>query len=90
MFSNLFEALSVVGHDEDWEGVASPEFCPTHAPPGSEEKIEVLRERVRRGLPLWHPEDETQCRKAGGVRMDSQCRIRVIRAKYARKGVHDD
>ena len=30
---------------------------PTQALPGSVEKIIVLRERVRLGLELWHPED---------------------------------
>lgn len=30
---------------------------PTSAKPGSEEKVAVLADRVRRGLPLWHPRD---------------------------------
>ncbi len=30
---------------------------PTDALPGSEEKIRVLAERARLGLPLWHPLD---------------------------------
>lgn len=30
---------------------------PTAAMPGSQEKLEVLAERLRQGLPLWHPED---------------------------------
>ena len=29
----------------------------TGHPPGSEGKIEVLRRRVERGEPLWHPHD---------------------------------
>ena len=32
-------------------------FCPTKALPGTQEKLDVLAERVRLGLPLWHPED---------------------------------
>lgn len=32
-------------------------FKPTEALPGSHEKLEILCERVRSGLPLWHPED---------------------------------
>jgi hypothetical protein len=33
------------------------EFASTEAMPGSHEKLEVLSERVSRGLPLWHPRD---------------------------------
>lgn len=39
------------------EGAAGlPE--PTHALPGSPEKVEVLCARVEAGLALWHPADE--------------------------------
>ena len=30
---------------------------PTAAPPGSREKLEVIRLRVERGEELWHPKD---------------------------------
>lgn len=33
------------------------EFRATDAVPGTAEKLHVLAERVRRGLPLWHPSD---------------------------------
>jgi hypothetical protein len=29
--------------------------------PGSREKIDVLAERARRGLPLWHRSDRVDC-----------------------------
>lgn len=29
----------------------------TEALPGSTEKLEILAERLRSGLPLWHPSD---------------------------------
>lgn len=32
------------------------DFAPTSIPPGSD-KIDVLRDRVEQGLPLWHPDD---------------------------------
>ena len=32
-------------------------FEATRALPGSEDKLEILAERVQRGLPLWHPHD---------------------------------
>jgi hypothetical protein len=33
------------------------EFGATEALPGSNEKLEVLAQRVAKGLPLWHPAD---------------------------------
>jgi hypothetical protein len=39
--------------------VDSREFDSTPAPPGSDEKLAILAERVRLGLPLWHPRDRT-------------------------------
>lgn len=32
-------------------------FDSTSALPGSGKKLEVLADRIRSGLPLWHPED---------------------------------
>lgn len=32
-------------------------FTPTSLPPGSVEKVELLRERHEAGQPLWHPAD---------------------------------
>jgi hypothetical protein len=32
-------------------------FDSTQALPGSDEKLSILAERVRLGLPLWHPSD---------------------------------
>jgi len=32
-------------------------FDSTSALPGTDKKLEVLAERIRNGLPLWHPED---------------------------------
>lgn len=29
----------------------------TRALPGTEEKVDILSERLQQGLPLWHPED---------------------------------
>ncbi|MCB0335973.1 MAG: hypothetical protein KDD62_06690, partial [Bdellovibrionales bacterium] len=55
---NVFDAISKVGHDIDftperYEG----DFEPTDAPAGSQEKIEILRQRIDKGMPLWHPDD---------------------------------
>ena len=54
---NVFEAILQYGHDEDFAPHADEEFESTDAPAGSRSKLDVLAERVRRGEPLWHPED---------------------------------
>ncbi|MBX3422231.1 MAG: hypothetical protein KF752_11810 [Pirellulaceae bacterium] len=47
----------------DWEpgcrGREHKDFQPSQYLPGSIGKIEVLAERVAKGLPLWHPRDMT-------------------------------
>lgn len=36
-------------------------FSKTDAAPGTAAKIEVLRDRASRRLPLWHPQDRRDC-----------------------------
>jgi len=47
--------------DGEWnyepEQQASEEVEATKALPGTTEKLDVLAERLRQGLPLWHPRD---------------------------------
>ncbi|MFM7250262.1 MAG: hypothetical protein ACKO5R_10210 [Planctomycetaceae bacterium] len=57
---NVFEIIELYGHDENFEPQATPEFIPTRAPAGSREKLDILAERIQRGMPLWHPEDSTE------------------------------
>jgi hypothetical protein len=54
---NVFDAILECGHDEDFVPAETEEWVSTEAPAGSREKIELLAERVRKGLPLWHPSD---------------------------------
>ena len=54
---NVFEAILKYGHDEDFVPDTNGEFLPTEAPAGSRRKLDILAERVERGVPLWHPED---------------------------------
>ena len=54
---NVFEAILKYGHDEDFAPSTSEDFHSTDAPAGSKTKLDVMAERVRRGEPLWHPED---------------------------------
>lgn len=55
--SNVFEAILKYGHDEDFRPLEDEQFQPTNAPAGSDDKIELLRQRVQSGQPLWHGED---------------------------------
>jgi len=54
---NVFEAILECGHDEDFVPAATDEFAATDAPAGSRAKIDVLAERIRKGMPLWHADD---------------------------------
>jgi hypothetical protein len=54
---NVFEAILECGHDEEFVPVETEDFVPTDAPAGSRKKLQILAERVKKGLPLWHPED---------------------------------
>ncbi len=54
---NVFEFILKFGHDEDFLPDDSRDFGPTDAPAGSDEKIEVLRNRIVLGQPLWHSDD---------------------------------
>ncbi len=55
--NNVFEAILQYGHDEDFIPHETDEFSSTEAPAGSWDKIEILRQRVEMGTPLWHDED---------------------------------
>ena len=56
---NVFEAILECGHDEDFIPAETQDFQPTDAAAGSRSKIEILAERVKNGVPLWHPEDRS-------------------------------
>jgi|GEM_PF-5917489 len=43
--------------DQEPIEVSDDQFQATEALPGSREKIVVLEQRIRQGLPLWHPAD---------------------------------
>ncbi len=54
---NVFEVILKYGHDEDFVPRVDDDFVATNAPAGSEEKLRILAERVKRGYPLWHDAD---------------------------------
>lgn len=57
MPESVLEAIKLGVWDFEPPQVGAKEFPATVALPGSAEKIDVLAERVRRGLPLWHGAD---------------------------------
>jgi hypothetical protein len=59
VFQAVRKAALVRGDDSgDWEpDYNRPEFVRTDALPGSAEKIAMLAERAKKGLPLWHQDD---------------------------------
>ena len=56
---NVFEAILECGHDEDFVPAETDEFSATDAPAGSRAKLDILAERIRKGVPLWHPQDRS-------------------------------
>ena len=53
---SIFAEIFLKGHDEDF--VPTTDSMPTAARPGSLEKLLVMSERLIRGEPLFHPDDE--------------------------------
>jgi hypothetical protein len=65
MFKNVLDAI----RDGDWffepKGFDPACFEATSAIPGTDEKLQVLADRVRAGLPLWHDSDRLDYEDAG-------------------------
>ena len=57
MPKSVLEAIKMGLWDYEPPEVASSEFDAADAMPGTREKLEVLAEGVRCGLPLWHDRD---------------------------------
>jgi hypothetical protein len=57
---SILEAIRDGEWDYEPEQVAETRFNPTGAMPGTREKLSVLADRVRAGLPLWHGCDRTE------------------------------
>lgn len=53
---SVLEAIRLGQWDFEPGAAASP-VRPTGAMPGTSAKLDVLAERLRLGLPLWHPRD---------------------------------
>lgn len=57
MPESVLEAIRQGIWDYEPDGESEQGFDATNAMPGSAEKLSVLADRVRAGLPLWHPAD---------------------------------
>lgn len=57
---SVLEAIQEGNWDFEPENVDESIFDATGAMPGSNEKLSVMADRVRQGLPLWHGCDRTE------------------------------
>ncbi|MCI0332463.1 MAG: hypothetical protein L0228_04480 [Planctomycetes bacterium] len=57
MLKNVLDAIREGNWCFEPEEVDAARFSATGAIPGSKEKVAVLADRVRAGLPLWHESD---------------------------------
>jgi hypothetical protein len=54
---SVLEAVKMGLWDYEPPKVEDAKYSSTRALPGSNEKLAILAERLRAGLPLWHPRD---------------------------------
>ena len=54
---SVLDAIQSGQWDYEPEPEAEHRFSPTEALPGSDEKLKILADRIKQGLPLWHPSD---------------------------------
>ncbi len=57
MPSSVLDAIKLGLWDFEPEQIAQTEYNATSALPGTDAKLAIMAERIRRGLPLWHPSD---------------------------------
>lgn len=61
MVNSVLEAIKLGFWDFEPDEIRTEKFRATGAMPGTNDKLSVLAERVRQGLPLWHPLDRQDC-----------------------------
>ncbi|HVT28479.1 MAG TPA: hypothetical protein VHE81_10745 [Lacipirellulaceae bacterium] len=66
MFKSVLDAIRAGDWFFEPADVDPEQFPATMAIPGTEEKLEVLAERVRAGLPLWHESDRPDYEEPDG------------------------
>ena len=57
MALSIIEAVKMGQWDYEPTSVAEREYPATEALPGTDEKLAILAERLKTGMPLWHPHD---------------------------------
>lgn len=57
MPESVLDAIKLGIWDYEPERVEHEEFECTRALPGTDQKLDVLADRLQQGLPLWHNED---------------------------------
>ncbi len=57
MPNSILDAIKLGLWDFEPREMDQQQYRATRALPGTREKIDVLADRARQGLPLWHPSD---------------------------------
>ncbi len=57
MPDSVLDAIKLGQWNFEPKNVRDTEYSATRALPGSQAKLDVMAERLKRGLPLWHPSD---------------------------------
>ena len=60
MTNSVLDAIKLGIWDFEPETVESNEFDSTSAMPGTRQKLDILAQRIREGVPLWHPSDRSE------------------------------
>lgn len=61
---SVLDAIKLGLWDFEPQELESNRYQATGAMPGTNAKLSILAERVRQGLPLWHPSDRQDCEEA--------------------------
>ncbi len=57
MSKTILEAIQEGNYEFEPLPPGESDFVETSALPGTVEKVDILAERIKQGLPLWHPSD---------------------------------
>lgn len=60
MPQTVLEAIKLGCWDFEPSDVSKEKFSACRSMPGTDGKLDALAERVRLGLPLWHPDDRRE------------------------------
>lgn len=60
MRKSILDAVKMGFWDYEPPEVDADDYDHTEAMPGTNDKLEVLANRVKSGLPLWHPNDRNE------------------------------